>query len=205
MQLQNPVGVVAPTLDAPVIAVLARAEQSFTGRQVHRLAGHGTEQGVRNALERLVEQGVVLRSPAGSSYLYELNRRHLAALHLVGLAGLRDELLRRWRDMIGSWAVQPRVVILFGSAARGEMRPDSDIDLLLVTDRDDGGFEEEITLLQAATTEWTGNDTRVLHVTAAQVGPDEPVLVTASEEGVPVLGDAAWLRRAARGSGARGT
>ena len=39
MQLHNPVGVVTPTLDAPVLAVLARAKHPFTGRQVHRLAG----------------------------------------------------------------------------------------------------------------------------------------------------------------------
>jgi predicted nucleotidyltransferase len=198
VQLQNPVGVVAPTLDAPVIAVLARAEQSFTGRQVHRLAGHGTEQGVRNALERLVEQGVVRRSQAGASYLYELNRQHLAAPHLIGLATLRDDLFARWRELIGQWPVQPRVVVLFGSAARGDMRPNSDIDLLVVTDDEHEALEESLARLQTSTAEWTGNDTRALHVTASQVGPDEPAIVAAAEEGITVSGDAAWLRRAVR-------
>lgn len=195
MQLHNPVGVVTPTLDAPVVAVLARAEQSFTGRQVHRLAGHGTEQGVRNALERLVEQGVVRRSRAGSSYLYELNRQHVAAPHLIGLATLRDELFSRWRELISQWPVQPRVVVLFGSAARGYMRLDSDIDLLVVTDREHHALEEPIAQLQAATTAWTGNDTRALHVTASQIRPEEPALTAAAEEGITVSGDAAWLRR----------
>jgi predicted nucleotidyltransferase len=38
-----------------------------------------------------------------------------------------DELVRRIFAEVG-----PRRVVLFGSAARGEMRPDSDIDLLIV-------------------------------------------------------------------------
>ena len=38
-----------------------------------------------------------------------------------------DELVRRIREV-----VEPLRIILFGSAARGEMRPDSDLDLLVV-------------------------------------------------------------------------
>lgn len=204
MQLQNPLGVVSPTLDAPVLAVVARAERSFTGREVHRLATRGTEQGVRNALERLVEQGVVLRSRAGSSYLYELNRRHLAAPHLVGLATLRDELFARWREHVAAWPAQPRLVMLFGSAARGEMHLDSDIDLLVVTGEDDDAFEAPLTQLQADTTAWTGNDTRILHLQLSQLISTEPTLVAAAEEGVPIVGDGQWLRRMLRKEDAHG-
>lgn len=198
MQLQNPIGVVTPTLDAPVLAVLARAEQSFTGRQVHQLAGQGTEQGVRNALGRLVEQGVVLRSQAGASYLYTLNRQHLAAPHVVGLATLRDELFARWRELVAQWPVQPRAVVLFGSAARAEMRLDSDIDLLVVTDGEHDELEESLARLRADTTAWTGNDARVLHVTSSQITGDEPALAAAADEGVMIAGDRMWLRRALR-------
>jgi len=42
-----------------------------------------------------------------------------------------DDLIRRIRRV-----VEPRRIILFGSAARGEMRPDSDLDVL-VTVADD--------------------------------------------------------------------
>lgn len=198
MQLQNPLAVVAPTLDAPILAVLARADQSFTGRQVHQLAGRGTEQGVRNVLERLVVQGVVLRARAGSSYLYSLNQRHLAAAHVIALATLRDELFNRWRELIAQWPMQPRVVVLFGSAARGEMRPDSDIDLLVVTDEEVDELEEHLAGLQTESTAWTGNDTRILHVTSSQVTRDEPAFAAAADEGITVTGDATWLRRTLR-------
>lgn len=203
MQLQDPLGVVSPTLDAPVLTVLARAERSFTGREVHRLATRGTEQGVRNALERLVEQGVVLRSRAGPSYLYELNRRHLAAPYLVGLATLRDELFARWREHVATWPAQPRLVMLFGSGARGDMHLDSDIDLLVVTE-DDAAFETALSQLQADTTAWTGNDTRVLHLRLSQLTRGEPALLAAAEEGVPIVGDGQWLRRTLRKTDAHG-
>lgn len=198
MQLQNPLGVVTPTLDAPVLAVLARAGESFTGRQVHRLAGKGTEQGVRNALERLVSQGLVLRSQAGSSYLYALNRQHLAAPYVTALATLRDELFAQWRELIAQWPVQPRVVVLFGSAARAEMGSDSDIDLLVVTDEEHDELDEPLAALQAETTAWTGNDTRILHVTTGQLTSEEPALAEASEEGHTVVGDGRWLQRTLR-------
>ena len=198
MQLQNPVGVVTTTLDGPVLAVLGRAERAFSGRQVHRLAAVGTEQGVRAALERLVKQGVVVRTRAGQAYLYELNQEHLAAPYLVGLAKLRDELFARWSDHIAQWPVQPRVVVLFGSAARGEMRVDSDIDLLVVTDDEGDDFDEPLHRLMADTSAWTGNDTRVLHIRASQVSHDEPALVAAADEGITIAGDLLWLRRALR-------
>jgi predicted nucleotidyltransferase len=38
-----------------------------------------------------------------------------------------DDLVRRIVEV-----VQPRQIILFGSAVRGDMRPDSDIDILVV-------------------------------------------------------------------------
>ncbi len=198
MQLQHPFGVVTPTLDGSVLSVLALADQSFTGRQVHQLAGRGTEQGVRNALERLVAQGMVLRSQAGSSYLYELNRRHLAAPHVVGLATVRDELFARWRQLIEGWPLRPRAVVLFGSAARGEMQLDSDIDLLVVVDEGTEELDGFIEQLQAETSAWTGNDARVLCVTASQVSPDEPIFAAAAEEGIMIVGDRLWLRRASR-------
>jgi predicted nucleotidyltransferase len=89
-------------------------------------------------------------------------------------------------------------VVLFGSAARGEMRPDSDIDLLVVTDEEHAELETSLAQLQADTAAWTGNDARVLHITTSPVTGAESALVTAAEEGVVIAGDGMWLRRALR-------
>jgi len=43
--------------------------------------------------------------------------------------GLLDDLVRRIREV-----VEPKRIVLFGSSARGEMTPDSDLDVLVVVD-----------------------------------------------------------------------
>lgn len=93
MDFEHPFRAVAPTLDGDVLTVLARADEGFSGRQIHRLLGQGSEQGIRKAAERLVEQGVVLRSQVGRANVYRLNRKHVAAPHIEGLAALRAEVL----------------------------------------------------------------------------------------------------------------
>jgi predicted nucleotidyltransferase len=196
VQLHNPLGVLTPTLDALVVAVLARAEHAFTGRKVHQLVGTATEQGVRKALERLAEQGLVLKERVGASYTYRLSRDHLAAPHVIALANLRDELFSRWRAQFDEWRPRPTVVVLFGSAARGTMDPTSDIDLLVVVPTDAyDTVSDLVSQLEQDTSRWTGNDTRVLLVREADVSADEPALVRAASEGVIVHGDGAWLRR----------
>ena len=54
---------------------------------------------------------------------------------------MNKPLARRIRVLAGRIAeeIAPRRIILFGSHARGDARPDSDVDLLVVTDRPAGG------------------------------------------------------------------
>ena len=54
---------------------------------------------------------------------------------------LIDDIVRRLLAV-----AQPRKIILFGSAAVGEMTPDSDIDLLVLEDRPPAPREESVRL-----------------------------------------------------------
>src|SRR3954454_14997180 len=124
MNLAHPLEIVTPTVDADVLAVLAGAEASFTGRQVHQVAGRHSERGVRNALHRLVEQGIVTSERVGAADRYVLNREHLAAPHIEALANLRGELIERIGTEVEAWRPAAEYVAMFGSAARGDMRAD---------------------------------------------------------------------------------
>ena len=117
LDLGRPLTVVTPTVDAEVLTILAGAEMSFTGRQVHQVSGRHSEKGVRNTLHRLCSQGIVLRERVGSADLYTLNRAHLAAVHIQALAGLRSEFLQRILALLNTWEAPPAVAALFGSAA----------------------------------------------------------------------------------------
>ena len=57
MDLQSPISTVVPSLDGPVLQVLAQAEEGLSGRQIHKLAGSGSVAGVRLVLQRLAATG----------------------------------------------------------------------------------------------------------------------------------------------------
>ena len=132
------------------------------------MAGRHSEKGVRNRLHRLVGQGIVNVRPAGKADLYSLNRRHLAAPSIVALAGLRHELLARIRAELAGGNRPPSSWCCSGAlaAATGRMRPDSDIDLLVVrpknVDIEGAEWRLQLETLSTDVTAWTGNDTRLL-------------------------------------------
>ena len=174
MELQRPFRLITPSLDGDVLAVLARADAEFTPPQVHGMVGRHSVDGVRRALIRLAEQGIVEHRRAGNAVLYQLNRAHLAAPAVITLASLRDELVSRLRAEIDAWQVRCEYAALFGSAARGEMRPDSDIDLFVVRPKrivaDDERWREQLIALSHDVAEWTGNDVRILEYSTDEVG-----------------------------------
>lgn len=201
MNFQRPFQVVGPTLDGDALCVLAGTVRPLTGREVHRLVGHSSEVGVRRALERLVRQGIVHRETVGRSHLYRLNREHVAAQWIEGLAGVGSQLIERFRNAIGRWGMPPAVAVLFGSAVRGEASPESDLDVLLIRptgiDADDPGWREQVAKLEAVATAWTGNDARVLEYGEDElgaVGLDEPALRAAAREGIELYGPIQLLR-----------
>jgi Nucleotidyltransferase domain len=195
MDFRRPLKAVTPTLDGDVLAVLAGADEEFSGRQVHRLVGHGSERGVRNTLERLTQQGVTSSRRAGAANLYRLNPDHLATPWIRGLAGMRAQLVERLADGVERWPVQPVVAVLFGSVVRGEATELSDLDLLIVRpaqiSADDPVWEDQLAALERAATAWTGNDARVVEYGEAELNESaaaEDVLREAAQDGIAFCG-----------------
>lgn len=195
MQLDRPLAAITPTVDGDVLLVLARANAEFTPATVQQLCGRHSVDGVRKALNRLTEQGIVTSRSAGRAHLYSLNRQHLVAPSIVAIAEVGREFTRRIETHVGAWSIEPVLVAVFGSAAFGQMRPDSDVDLLVVrqdhVDPDDATWRAQIIDLELAVTAWTGNDARVLEFSLAEVlqRPDKRVLKDALAHGIAVVGD----------------
>jgi hypothetical protein len=59
MDFSTPISTVVPSLDGPVLQVLARAGKPLSGRQVHALTGSGSVAGVRLVLQRLASTGLM--------------------------------------------------------------------------------------------------------------------------------------------------
>lgn len=173
MDVASPIRSVLPSLEGPVLEVLAGTTGSLAGREVARLTRGGSEAGVRRALHRLVEQGVVRAEARGGAVLYALNRRHLAYPAVEVLVALRRTLLSRLRGAIETWAQPPVHVSLFGSAARRDGDAASDIDVLLVRPADLNAAErdtwtEQLDQLRVDVEQWTGNRCQLY-----EIDPDE--------------------------------
>lgn len=184
MDLSRPYTAVCPTLDSGILSVLAGTTRPLTGREIARLVGRPSHSGVLDALNRLVEHGLVDREEAGRAYLFTLNREHLAAPAVEVLAQLRSELLSRLRLAVDSWEIAPVHVSLFGSAARGEGDTHSDIDLFVIrpeaVDSEDPDWREQLDLLSRRVLRWTGNQAGIAEIGETDVSrlrKDEPPIL----------------------------
>lgn len=202
MDFRRPLQVVTPTLDADVLAILARADEEMSGREIRRRAHRGSHQGIRNAADRLAREGIVERRSVGNAHLYRLNRSHVAAEWVERLTTLPEQLLERLRQAIAAWRQPPLLAMLFGSAASGQASATSDIDLLIIRpsgcDPGDPAWNRQLSELQANVTAWSGNDARVLEYGAEELSRvrDDPVLQDTLREGIELHGS----RRSLRGS-----
>jgi predicted nucleotidyltransferase len=184
MDLSESYAAICPSLEGPVLDVLAHTTRPLTGREISRLAKRGSERGVRLVLNRLSEHGVVDRQEAGSASLYVLNRDHVAAPVVLELVRLRKALLDRIRQEIASWHLQPLHASMFGSAARCDGAVHSDVDLLIV--RPDGlevelaQWEEQVDVLAHHVRRWSGNHAAIAELSLKQlraaVRRQEPII-----------------------------
>lgn len=197
MRLDCPLGVVTPSLDGEVLAVLARSDSHFTVGDLHRIIPDRSPEGIRRTLARLNQEGVVTAQRSGRTYAYTLNRQHLAAPAIHMLATLKNTLLERISAALAEWAHPPLYAALFGSAAQGNMRTDSDIDLLLVraTATDEDTFGAQAAQLATEITLWTGNDARPFIVGESNIMTSEPIYADIAAHGVTLAGETDWLRR----------
>jgi hypothetical protein len=197
VQLSQPLAVVTPTLDGPVLTALAVADEAFTTGQLNRILVQGSEEGIRKVLRRLSEQGIVTAEHVGAAFSYRLNRDHLAAEHIIGLANLRSALFANIEATLTAWRQPPIYGAVFGSAGRGGMEVTSDIDILLVRkdNSQDAQWERQVEELVHTVTRWTGNDTRPLEYTVDELeaAREEPVLAEVLTTGLTVAGQRSWL------------
>lgn len=200
MDFRRPLQVVTPTLDGDVLSVLARGDVEMTGRELQRVIGRGSHQGIRNSADRLADQGIVSRRSAGSANLYQLNRDHVAASWIEGLASLPSQVFDRLREAIDGWEQAPVLVVVFGSVARRDASPESDLDLLVIRpadcEPDEPLWQEQISTLQTHAGALTGNDTRILEFGEQELADGEPrqVLTDAARDGIELYGTLRMLR-----------
>lgn len=196
MDWKTPTEALMPGLEGVALRQLYAVDAPQTAGDVHARAGAGSRNGVRYALDRLADQGIVTRTVAGNTAIYQVNREHLAYPALTAALAtfnpyrdLRDRLRDLARDC--TWDGPLFALAIYGSVARGEAGPDSDVDLLLVLpdgrDVDDPQVDDLSEALHVQVKRWTGNRAHLDVRTRRQVQ-------AAAESGDPIF--TSWVRDA---------
>lgn len=199
MRLQNPLEVVTSAVSGRVLEVLGKADVWRTRAEIREASGVKSLERVRLVLQELSSQGILEEERDGRQYRYRLNRKHLAAEHVVGLANLRSTFIQRVRALLEGWPVPPAYAALFGSAARDSMDIDSDIDIFVVhgDDVDDAIWEEQLRIAEDVVEGWLGNRLSFLTISCAELRANgrRDAVGSILEEGITLVGSRTWLLR----------
>ena len=152
-----------------ILALLfLRPDESFYLREISRLTGisPGT---LHRELGSLEGVGLVSRATAGNQVRFQAERRSPVFPELVTLLKKTVGLVDVLREALEANRSSIEVAAVFGSLARGQERPDSDVDLLVIGDVE---FTELVTKLQVAQERLGREINPVLHT---RVGFDELV------------------------------
>jgi len=201
VDLSAPLASLIPSLDAAVLEVLAGTESALGASQIQRLARRGARSGVRRVLDRLTEHGLILAEPTNLGYVYRLNRDHLLAPAVHVAATARSEFLRRLAASCEELRPQVISAALFGSTARRQSTPMSDIDLVLIVENGSEAAEDpaevwdqQIRDLEDAVLAWTGNRLECLILSESQLGhavvSEEKIVEAWLHEALPLAGTA---------------
>jgi predicted nucleotidyltransferase len=119
-----------------LLRALAPLDRPISGREAARLAGV-SRQALRT-LDELTNAGIVHRRETAGQHLYTFNRESRLAPAVLDLFDAERERTSALFERLSSIATSAGPIVsalVFGSAARGEATPHSDLDLLVLTSR----------------------------------------------------------------------
>lgn len=132
--------VLGSTAKVQLLRAVLPLRSSVSGREAQKLARVRSDAGARKSLRDIADLGLLLEERTAGARLYRVNPEH----HLVPvLQALFDAEAGRLASLQAAVAAEVErsalhghieSVILFGSAARGDARAASDLDLLVVVD-----------------------------------------------------------------------
>lgn len=138
MLLQTFDEVLGSTAKVRLLRALLPLTSPVSGTEAQMLAGIRSVSGVRVALSDLTELGILQREDTRRIKLFRINRKHDLAKPLRALFEAESKRMSALRlaleEILDKGAVREHTlsIILFGSNARGDARPASDMDLLVV-------------------------------------------------------------------------
>ncbi|MDP3871845.1 MAG: nucleotidyltransferase domain-containing protein [Methyloversatilis sp.] len=113
--------------------LFGRVGQSFHTNEIVRLSRSGSG-AVNRELKRLAAAGLLIATRRGNQMLYQANPGSPVFAELRGLIAKTSGVADHIRLALASFAGQIHLAFIYGSVARGAEGPDSDVDLLVISD-----------------------------------------------------------------------
>jgi hypothetical protein len=195
VDLQHPLRSLIPSLDADVLEVLAAVQVGLGVSQITRRASRGSRAGITAVLDRMVAHGLVTAEPGNQGSLYRLNRTHILTPALLAAIAVRTDLLEGLRSTFQAAASGAAHVSVFGSFARGEAGPGSDIDVLLVgaSEQQVRQWEDSLASARLRVEQWSGNRCQTIAISIAHLRrlskAGEPIVKSWLDESVLLNGE----------------
>ena len=195
MYFGEPFGGVIPGARGAVLAVLLRTGKPLTGRQIHGLISDTYSLwSAQEALKALTQIGLVETQTVGRAGVHVINEQHSS---IAPLRALVDPIIALESAIGVAIDSNVKAVILFGSVARGEATPTSDIDLAVISSP---AWDERVKLQDTVRVQ-LGNHCDVLVFTEAEfsrlAAAGEPVVTDIVRDGVALVGSMPRVKRGA--------
>jgi predicted nucleotidyltransferase len=148
--------VLGTTTKVRILRALLPLTSVVSGTEARRLAQVRSVNAMWSALDDFTSLGILLREQTPGSHLYRINRDHHLAAPLAALFQAEARRVGEVRDVVRSTLTDAgqlesvTAAVLYGSNARGEAGPESDLDVLVITCDGDGVPPVQEALLDAA-------------------------------------------------------
>ncbi|MGH8994919.1 MAG: nucleotidyltransferase family protein [Acidimicrobiales bacterium] len=194
MDFLRPIEAVIPGAQGKLLAVFAETTADLSVRSAARLSAVSVAQTSR-ILPELAALGILERADVPPSTVYRLVEDNVASRTIRQLARSRDFVLAEFGELAKAMPSPPLSIVVFGSFARGDAGPDSDIDVVMVhrsgvetTSKWSDGVEQ----WRRAVRRLTGNEVEVMEVDERDIGSllrsRRPVWQDIAREGIAVFG-----------------
>jgi len=195
MDFAAPVQALIPGTQGRILAVLAQTSAELNLRTLARHSGVSHAQASR-VMPHLVALGIVQRRDVPPAALFRLVEDHVAARAVLAVARARTTVLDELGRTAADISPAPLSVIVFGSLARGDAHPRSDIDIVVVrppgVDDDHDTWHTTLEQWRQGARRLTGNPIEILDVSDADAArllrSRRPLWSDIRQHGIVILG-----------------
>lgn len=193
MNIGDPSDLALGQVPVRILAALAGTSNAMTIRQLAQVA-QVSFASTQRWVNHWATRGVINQRTAGRAILCSLNRDHLMTTSLLTLAQPRKAMMGCIAAEVESWSQTALNVTAFGSFARVDGTPESDIDLLVIHDAaDTSAFIDQLITSASRLEQVLGNSIQWIEYRDTQwrqmMEQEDPLVTEVRRDAIHIFGE----------------